>query len=208
MKRLRGHYVLAGVVCLLVASLTAGYGQDLPGSWESFTTPQFPDTYGNHVVMLPWKQYGTFLIWTSTYPDADDPKQFFRDPYLWWFDGSWGSYTYSSQVMGRMTLNLHCAGQTLLLDGKAYVGGGLEDVYQQNDKHNGIEATHLFDPFANPQTYEFVRKLDMFYDRWYPTATMLPDGRVFVSLGDEAWQDGGGAWHILQQTVSEIYLPE
>ena len=70
--------------------------------------------------------------------------------------------------------NLFCAGQVTIGDGRLLVFGGHEQAYE------GIKDTNLY----NPQTGTWTRGADMSVARWYPTATQLPDGRVFVVSGD------------------------
>ena len=79
--------------------------------------------------------------------------------------------TFLSIPTGR---NLFCAGQVTLDDGRLAVFGGHEQAYE------GIKDTNLYDPQAGTWT----RGADMSVARWYPTATALPDGRVFVVSGD------------------------
>ena len=70
--------------------------------------------------------------------------------------------------------NLFCAGHITLADGRLLVAGGHIEAYE------GTKDTNIF----NPQTDQWVRGQDMAVARWYPTATALPDGRVFVVSGD------------------------
>jgi hypothetical protein len=70
--------------------------------------------------------------------------------------------------------NLFCAGHVTLADGRLLVAGGHVQAYE------GTKDTNLF----NPQTDTWTRGQDMSVARWYPTATTLPDGKVFVASGD------------------------
>jgi Galactose oxidase-like, Early set domain/Bacterial Ig domain len=69
--------------------------------------------------------------------------------------------------------NIFCAGHCLLPDGRALVVGG----HLQN--YVGIADTNIFDP----STRLWSQMSPMTYGRWYPTATVLPDGRVLVLSG-------------------------
>ena len=71
-------------------------------------------------------------------------------------------------------LNLFCAGQITIGDGRLLVVGGHVQAYE------GIKDTILF----NPQTGTWAQGADMSVARWYPTVTQLPDGRAFVVSGD------------------------
>jgi uncharacterized protein DUF4082/concanavalin A-like lectin/glucanase superfamily protein/galactose oxidase-like protein/Big-like domain-containing protein/purple acid phosphatase-like protein len=70
--------------------------------------------------------------------------------------------------------NLFCAGHVTLNDGRLLVAGGHIQAYE------GTKDTNLF----NPDTDTWTRGQDMQNARWYPTATTLPDGRVFTVSGD------------------------
>ncbi|PYS27524.1 MAG: hypothetical protein DMG11_16110, partial [Acidobacteria bacterium] len=77
------------------------------------------------------------------------------------------------------SVNLFCAGQTQLADGKILVVGGHVD----NDI--GIKNVTLFDPF----TQTWTNKAQMSYARWYPGAMTLADGRVLALEGTTTCKD-------------------
>ena len=68
--------------------------------------------------------------------------------------------------------HLFCSGHVLLPDGRLAIIGGHGDE---------IKAVHLFDPAA--MTLEHHD--DMPHGRWYPTVTVLPDGRAAVMSGSQ-----------------------
>ena len=70
--------------------------------------------------------------------------------------------------------NLFCAGHITLTDGRLLSAGGHIQAYE------GTKDLNLFDP----KIATWTRGPDMAEARWYPTATALPDGRVFVASGD------------------------
>ena len=70
--------------------------------------------------------------------------------------------------------NLFCAGHITLTDGRLLSAGGHIQAYE------GTKDLNLFDP----KVASWTRGPDMSVARWYPTATALPDGRVFVASGD------------------------
>ncbi len=78
--------------------------------------------------------------------------------------------------------NLFCAGHVLLADGRTLVVGG----HVQADV--GLADTTLF----NSTTNTYQRAPDMTVGRWYPTATEMGDGRVFVFSGDNIVQNRPG----------------
>ena len=79
--------------------------------------------------------------------------------------------------------NLFCSGHVQLPDGRTLLVGGHINAYQ------GLADTTLF----NAQTNSYFRGPDMAEPRWYPTATQLGDGRVFVFAGDRIVQNRPGA---------------
>lgn len=67
---------------------------------------------------------------------------------------------------------LFCAGHTLMPDGRLMVNGG----HHKDDA--GIKVTYFFDQNGNP-----TKGPDMANGRWYPTLTVLEDGRVLTMAG-------------------------
>jgi hypothetical protein len=84
---------------------------------------------------------------------------------------------------------LFCAGHTLMPDGRLMVNGG------HNKDDAGINVTYFFSQDGAPQ-----QGPDMAYGRWYPTLTVLGDGRVLSMAGrdfdgnivtvPELWENG------------------
>lgn len=74
------------------------------------------------------------------------------------------------------TDDLFCAYEVAMPDGRVLVMGGSN----YNGPHGrGIKVTYSFDPGAPG----WVKHADMAFGRWYPTAVVLPDGRVIVLSG-------------------------
>ena len=73
--------------------------------------------------------------------------------------------------------------------------------------NNGIKDTTIFDPSNNSWT----RGPDMAAARWYPTATQLSDGRVFVFAGDDIDAAGPSVPHAFKSSsinsLPEVYNP-
>jgi hypothetical protein len=78
--------------------------------------------------------------------------------------------------------NLFCAGHVLLPDGRTLIVGGHVDA------DVGLADTTGF----NSTTNTWTRYPDMSVGRWYPTATVMGDGRVFVFSGDNIVQNRAG----------------
>jgi Domain of unknown function (DUF1929) len=68
--------------------------------------------------------------------------------------------------------HLFCSGHVLLPDGRVVIMGGHGDE---------IKAIHLFDP----ATVTLSHQDDMPHGRWYPTVTVLADGRAAVMSGSQ-----------------------
>jgi len=109
---------------------------------------------------------------------------------------------------GRCYPSIFCAGHVLLPDGRFFVAGG--NVTGRPDG-GGLVNTYIFDPtnaYPGVYPYGWNRSEDMDVDRWYPTLTVLPDGRVLISSGtsrpldgDDQVQDAGNAGRF------EVYDP-
>src|SRR5215203_7377463 len=67
---------------------------------------------------------------------------------------------------------LFCAGLTLTPDGQMMLAGG------HHMDAAGIKVTYFFD-----QNGSFIKGPDMHHGRWYPTLTVLPDGRIVSMAG-------------------------
>jgi FtsP/CotA-like multicopper oxidase with cupredoxin domain len=71
-------------------------------------------------------------------------------------------------------IDLFCAGQSVLPDGRVLVAGGTKDY-----AFTGLETTLIFDPIS--ESWTFVQP--MHHRRWYPNVITLGDGRVLASGG-------------------------
>jgi len=135
-----------------------------------------------------------------------------------------------------LNYNLFCAGHAMLSDGRLAVFGG-----HDKSGNYGIDAVNIFDPKKwrwAPRAIPAVKTAyitdptqppasypsaldeqftdppdpsDMKYQRWYPTAVPLPDGRVLVLSGTD--QDSSKPRDVasatkVRQGVPEVYDPE
>ena len=88
---------------------------------------------------------------------------------------------------------LFCSGHALMADGKLMVSGG----HYGDDR--GLRVTNIFDPVSETWASGLPK---MALGRWYPTVTMLPDGKMVTVAGrdsasrvvtvPEIWE--GGTW--------------
>jgi hypothetical protein len=115
-----------------------------------------------HMNLMP---NGKIIAWGKT----DVPPDTMGMPRIW--DPAAGPPSTAQMIMGVDTM-LFCAGHTLMPDGRLMVSGG----HLQDDR--GIATTFFFSPDGAAQ-----RAPDMAHGRWYPTVTVLADGRLLTMAG-------------------------
>jgi len=76
-----------------------------------------------------------------------------------------------------VSYDMFCNGMTVLPDGRVLIDGGTIAY----DPFEGIQKTSLFDPASN----SFTTVQSMAHGRWYPTVTLLSDGRVMTFSGQD-----------------------
>jgi len=113
-----------------------------------------------HMSLLP---NGKIFAWGKR-----DPADTIGMPQIW--DPAAGPPTTSTEI--QISDMLFCAGHTLLPDGRLMSAGG----HHHDDA--GIKATYFFSPDGSAQ-----KGPDMAFGRWYPTLTVLWDGRVLTMAG-------------------------
>ncbi len=134
-----------------------------------------------------------------------------------------------------LNYNIFCSGNVALADGRLLIAGG-----HDKSGNNGIRKINIFDPeteswlpraippvkadfLADPTGTLFPHASaldesnidppdpsDMKYQRWYPTAVPLPDGRVLILSGSDQDTSVGPANVALtkvRQAVPEVYDP-
>jgi hypothetical protein len=80
---------------------------------------------------------------------------------------------------GRMRpANVYCSGQAFLADGQLLLAGGTLGR-DSSDRALGLKKVYSFNPFDKTWT----EQPDMEAGRWYPTQTLLPDGRQVIISG-------------------------
>lgn len=86
--------------------------------------------------------------------------------------------------------NIWCAGQTYLRDGRIVVAGGNLTYWKSDaEQFKGLNMVLTFNPFNETWT----KQPSMAHGRWYPTLTLLPDGRVVIVAGLNETGGLGGA---------------
>ena len=76
-------------------------------------------------------------------------------------------------------VDIFCAGQSLLPDGRVFVDGGMLDAMYPTKA--GIYNSSIFDPATNTWSAGAPMK----YARWYPTTVPMPNGTIFVLAGTD-----------------------
>jgi predicted phage tail protein len=172
--------ILRGVGLVVLLALTFG------GVSSSAATTATPDQVGQwsspvawpnvavHVSLEPNGQVLSFDAWNFA----------INSEYLW----NPTANTFDQVLYGR---NLFCSGHTVLGTGKTLIVGG------NTAPNDGTADTTLFDPATNT----FSRGPDMSVTRWYPTATEMADGRVFVYSGDAINASGPLVPHAFKSTA-------
>jgi hypothetical protein len=87
-------------------------------------------------------------------------------------------------------VNIFCSGQEQMADGRILVVGG------HIAAHVGLPTANILDP----ATESWTVLPNMAYGRWYPTVTVLSDGRQIVTSGETNCND-------CDTTIQEIYDP-
>jgi hypothetical protein len=129
----------------------------------------------------PGARVGTVLVVSGSgnFWDADQNLYQVRD------------FSADTVVTEELYFDAFCAGITVLPNGNPFVAGGtIWDPILA-----GLNDVSVYDTRAG----DFVAQPPMEHGRWYPTTTLLPDGRVMVDTG---WDENGN----MNNTV-EIYTP-
>ena len=147
------------LLCLTVVPLM-GQTPAATGTWTtlSYSMPINPV----HVALL---NTGKILVVSGS---GNDPNNHNLQAALW--DPKTGTIT--TQKVG---WDMFCNGMVVLPDGRPFIFGGTF----QYDPFYGEKRTSIYDFSTN----QFTDKQTMAHGRWYPTGTVLGDGRVMVFSG-------------------------
>ena len=148
------------------------------GAWSD---PYHIDVTGIHAVLLP-----TGKVLFFSYGTAENSS----------IGTLWDPATHTGRSIETPKENIWCAGQTLLADGRVLVvGGNIPKGTSTN--YRGLDSIWIFDPWSEKWTFQGK----MNDGRWYPSTTLLPDGRVVITSGLSA--DGSGR----ANTDVELFTP-
>lgn len=148
------------VLALSLATIPAAAQANLQGQWS--TLPTLMPINPVHVTLL---HTGKVLVVSGS---GNDPNNHNLQATLW--DPQAGSFTTQS-----LSWDMFCNGMVVLPDGRPFIMGGT----LQYDPFHGELRTAIYDPATNV----FTTTESMAHGRWYPTSTVLGDGRVMTFSG-------------------------
>jgi Domain of unknown function (DUF1929)/IPT/TIG domain/Glyoxal oxidase N-terminus len=138
-----------------------GQGADVIGSWS--TMPYLMPTNSVHAALL---YNGKVLVIAGSKMTDGTPS---KEAALW--DPQAGTITVQST-----SYYMFCNGMIPLADGRVLIAGG---QIQSSPTFLGSPQASIYDPATNA----FTTVQNMAHGRWYPTVTMLNDGRVMTFSG-------------------------
>ncbi len=172
---LRAFTLVVVVAALLAFHAPAAFGQsNVTGTWQ--TLPTLMPINPVHTALM---SNGKILVVSGS---GNYPQQTTFMVGVW--DPSNNSATTTTQ-----SWDMFCNGMVVLPDGRPFIMGG----NLQYDPFHGWQRTTAYDP----TTGKYTDMEDMAHGRWYPTSTVLGDGRVMTFSGLD---ENGGT-----NTQVEIY---
>lgn len=174
MREVFSSYILLIKTCFVFVLLTAFFVNLAPSLQKStyaaedvrVTKGEWSDTKALPFapVHLSLLKTGNILMWQGW-------EQWTTPTRIW--DPNTEAFTTSLPIP--VDAGIFCAGHALLSDGRVLIVGG----HQPNRDHTGIKDVFIFDPSNN----SYDKRQDMVEQRWYPSTTTLPDGRVLILSG-------------------------
>ncbi|HEY6769575.1 MAG TPA: galactose oxidase-like domain-containing protein, partial [Candidatus Sulfotelmatobacter sp.] len=167
------HKPCSPLTLLLVATLVltaacyapvAQAQANVQGAWQTVST-QMPIN-PIHTALL---SNGKILVVSGS---GNYPAQTIYNVGVW--DPSTNTMTIQTQ-----SWDMFCNGMIVLPDGRPFIMGG----NLQYDPFFGWNRTSIYNPAAVSPKPNFVDMEDMAHGRWYPTSTVLGDGRVLIFSG-------------------------
>src|SRR6202166_1532612 len=95
-----------------------------------------------------------------------------------YYVGVWDPST-NTMTTQTQSWDMFCNGMIVLPDGRPFIMGG----NLQYDPFFGWNRTSIYNPAAVSPKPNYVDMEDMAHGRWYPTSTVLGDGRVLIFSG-------------------------
>jgi len=167
------HKPFAALTLLLVAILILTAAYDAPvahaqanvqGAWQTVSTQMLINPV--HTALL---SNGKILVVSGS---GNYPAESVFSVGVW--DPATNTMTTQTQ-----NWDMFCNGMIVLPDGRPFIMGG----NLQYDPFFGWNRTSIYNPAAVSPKPNFVDTEDMAHGRWYPTSTVLGDGRVLIFSG-------------------------
>lgn len=161
------------------------------GAWSS---PVALPVLGIHSVLLP-----TGKVLFFAYPNGDKSL---NEGTAWLWNPADDSRRRVDPPPGPngKPANIWCAGQALLADGTVLVAGGNLEYQKSTAANNSWKGLNMLFTF-NPWTETWTVQPSMRKGRWYPSVTVLPDGRAVILGG---WDEAGN--EVTDQDI-EVFTP-
>jgi hypothetical protein len=154
--------VIIAAVAALIICAPAAHGQaNVQGTWQTLS-PLMPIN-PIHVALM---HNGKILVVSGS---GNYPAQ------STFMVGVWDPSNNSWTPGPNQSWDMFCNGMIVLPDGRPFIIGG----NLQYDPFFGWKRTSIYDPVTN----KYADMEDMAHGRWYPTATVLGDGRVMTFSG-------------------------
>lgn len=158
--------------------------------------PQDPVGWPNgvHAVHMVLLHTGKVLLFRET--DNWDPLGPIYYPVIW----DPVTFAVTSLAATPAPESWFCAGHVVSSDGRVVIVGGSDTTLNPNNP-TGLRKTYLI----NPTTAQWSYADDMELRRWYPTATVLPDGSLLATDGRETGT--GGASYDAADIPEKMFAP-
>jgi hypothetical protein len=148
----------------------------LSGSWSPPFSIPVPAV---HAALLPTGKVMFFSV-AGTQPSAEGNA--------WLWDPATGAQrevdpplVYNADTQSYRPANLWCASQSHLADGRLLVVGGTARYRSEDNPSGTVGLDRIF--LFNPWTESWIEGPRMRAGRWYPTSSLLPDGRTAITSG-------------------------
>jgi len=160
-----GSLLAASLAVIAAFYAPVAHGQaNVIGTWQ--TVPAQMSINPVHTALL---SNGKILVVSGS---GNYPAQTVYNVGVW--DPSTNSITTQTQ-----NWDMFCNGMIVLPDGRPFIMGG----NLQYDPFFGWNRTSIYNPAALSPKPNYVDMEDMAHGRWYPTSTVLGDGRVLIFSG-------------------------